>query len=302
MVEWSGPLKTVTEILPDSAPEQWWAHRSLLVPDFWDPGTDAYRCNIQTWIVRIGGHTILIDTGVGNDRDRPQIPLFDHLHTDFLDRLEAAGVDPAEVDVVINTHIHYDHVGWNTQLRDGAFVPTFPHATYLVPRADYDYFHPDNAAGMRAPATEDEARRFAGIRLVFSDSIAPLEQAGQLHLVDGEHELSGVPITIEPAPGHTPGSAVVALHAGQGALFVGDLLHSPMQLLDPDQRCSFDLDPANARASRRRVLARAATSGALLAPAHLSGPSAATITTTNTTDYDAAFTIDQWANLPRCYR
>lgn len=296
VVEWSGPLKTVAEILPDAPLDEWQAHRSLLAPDFWDPDTDAYRCHIQTWVVRVAGGTILIDTGVGNDRDRPQIPPFAHLHTDFLDRLDAAGVDPVEVDVVINTHIHYDHVGWNTRLRGETFMPTFPNATYLVPRADYDYFHPDNAANMRAAETEDEARRFAGIRLVFNDSIAPVEQAGQLQLVDGAYELPGTPVTIEPAPGHTPGSSLVSLAAGHGALFVGDLLHSPMQVLHPDQRCSFDLEPATARTTRRHVLTRAATTGALLAPAHLSGPSAATISTTG---QSTTFTIDKWANLPR---
>jgi glyoxylase-like metal-dependent hydrolase (beta-lactamase superfamily II) len=114
VIEWSGRLKTVDEILPESSPQQWQAHRELLAPDFWDPHTDAYLCHIQTWVLRIAGRTVLIDTGVGNDRDRPQIPPFAHLHTDFLDRLAAVGVHPNTVDVVINTHIHYDHVGWNT--------------------------------------------------------------------------------------------------------------------------------------------------------------------------------------------
>ncbi|MGH3867847.1 MAG: MBL fold metallo-hydrolase [Pseudonocardiaceae bacterium] len=298
VLEWSGPIKTVTDILPDASPEEWRAHRSLLVPDFWDPGTGGYLCHIQTWVVRVAGRTILIDTGAGNDRDRPQIPLFANLHTGFLDRLAAAGVDPAAVDVVINTHIHDDHVGWNTRLAGGQFVPTFPNATYLAPRADYDYFHPGNAANMRPAETEDERRRFAGIQLVFEGSIAPVERAGQLRPWNGQYDLPGLPVTLEATPGHTPGSSLVALRTGQGALFAGDLLHSPIQILHPEQRCSFDLDPVQTRATRRSVLARAAAEKALLLPAHLGGHSGATITTA-APDTGNGFTIERWAAFPR---
>lgn len=296
VVEWAGPIKTVAEVLPDTPAEDWQANRSLLAPDFWEPGTGGYLCHIQTWVIRAGGRTILVDTGVGNDRDRPQVPPFAHLRTGFLDRLAAAGVRPGDVDVVINTHIHYDHVGWNTHLVDGAFVPTFPNAVYLVPRADYDYFHPANAANMRPAETEDERRRFEGIRLVFADSIAPVERSGQLTLWSDQYRLPDLPVRLESVPGHTPGSSLVALHAGRRALFVGDLLHSPMQILHPDHRCSFDLDAAQARASRRRVLARAATEGSMILPAHLPGPSAATIGPARA---GADYAITRWADLPR---
>jgi glyoxylase-like metal-dependent hydrolase (beta-lactamase superfamily II) len=296
VVEWAGQIMTVDEILPDIPAGHWQANRSLLVPDFWDPDTNAYRCHIQTWVIRAAGRTILVDTGVGNDRDRPQVPPFAHLRTDFLDRLAAAGVTPGEVDTVINTHIHYDHVGWNTQLVGEAFVPTFPNATYLVPQADYDYFHPANADKMRPPETEDERRRFDGIRLVFDDSIIPVEQAGQLQLWQHNHEIPGLPVSLYAAPGHTPGSSVVYLRSGNdAAVFVGDLLHSPMQFLHPDQRCSFDLDPAQARAARRGVLARAAVDGAMILPAHLPGHSAARIAPAKN---DHEYQIASWAPFP----
>ena len=296
VVEWAGPIKTVTEILPDASTAEWEANRSLLAPHFWNPGTGAYLCHIQTWVIRVADRVILVDTGVGNDRDRPQVPPFAHLRTDFLDRLASAGVTPDKVDTVINTHIHYDHVGWNTTLRDGAFVPTFPNATYLVPRADYDYFHPENAHLMRAPKTEDERRRFAGIRLVFEDSITPVEQAGQLRLWQDHQQLPGLPVSLAAAPGHTPGSSLVRLRAGEGgAVFVGDLLHSPMQLLHPEYRCSFDLDPVQARHTRRDVLSRAAREGAVILPAHLPGPSGAKITPAGG---DHSYDIASWAGFP----
>lgn len=299
VVEWAGPIKTVTEILPDTTAADWHSNPALLTPHFWDPDTGAYLCHVQTWVIRTGGRTILVDTGIGNDRDRPQVPSFANLRTDFLDRLAAAGVTPDEVDTVINTHIHYDHVGWNTTLVDGSFVPTFRNATYLVPQADYDYFHPANAHRMRAPETDDERRRFDGIRLVFDDSIAPVERAGQLQLWRDHHELPGVPVSLEPAPGHTPGSSLVRLRSSDGgAVFVGDLLHSPMQFLHPDQRCSFDLDPAQARITRRSVLAAAASDGAMVLPAHLPGQSAARITAAD----GGGFTVSSWARFPEHHK
>jgi glyoxylase-like metal-dependent hydrolase (beta-lactamase superfamily II) len=266
VVEYAGPIRTVGEILPDT-PESFWREHPWLAPEFWDPETGAYLAVVQTYVVRHGGKTILIDTGIGNDRDRPQIPVFSNLRTDFLERLGAI-VDPADVDIVVNTHIHYDHVGWNTYLTADGWRPTFPNARYVVPQADFDYFRPGNAARMRAPENEDERRRFEGIRLVFTDSIAPIEAAGQLDLWVGGYEIDGV-MSIVPAQGHTPGSSVVRLRDGDArALFVGDLLHSPAQILHPEWRSSFDLDPVAARVSRRGFVAEAARTDAALFPAH----------------------------------
>lgn len=296
VVEWSGSIRTVAEILPDTPAGDWQANESWLAPDFWNSETNAWQCHVQTWVIRAAGRIALVDTGVGNDRDRPGVPAFAHWHTDFLARLQDVGVDPAEVDVVINTHIHSDHVGWNTHLVDGAFVPTFPNAVYLVPQADYDYFNPDNAAKQRPPGTDDERRRFAGMQQLFADSIAPIERSGQLRLWRNRHDLRGLPVSLTPAPGHTPGSSIAELRAGRGALFVGDLLHSPMQILHPDHRCCFDLDAAQARTSRRRILARAAADGLLLLPGHFPGHSAAWV---RSATGSGEFAVDHWAELAR---
>jgi glyoxylase-like metal-dependent hydrolase (beta-lactamase superfamily II) len=293
VLEWLGPLRTVSELFPDTPATAWRERQSELAPAFWDPASGAYRCAIQTWVLDADGLTALVDTGVGNDRDRPQIPVFSHLNTPFLDTLARAGVTPEDVDVVINTHIHYDHVGWNTRLADGAWVPTFPNARYLVPGADYRYFHPDNAAVMRAPRTEDERRRFAGIRLVFEDSIAPIERSGQLELWDGEYRISPS-LRLAAAPGHTPGSSVLWLQArdGAGAVFVGDLTHSPMQIYRPGDSCSFDLDATAAARSRRAVLAEAARLGATVFPAHYPGRGGAVLSASG-----AGISIQGWAPL-----
>lgn len=184
-----------------------------LAPDFWTPADDAYRCHIQTWVLRSEGKTILVDTGIGNDRERPQIPQFGGLKTDYLARLRQAGVEPEEVDVVVNTHIHYDHVGWNTELRDGQWVPTFPNATYLIPRDDNLYFDPDGPPRSRSPRDEHERVRWEGSKLVFNDSIAPVHRAGQSVLWEDAHRIDGN-LLLEAAPGHTPGSSVLTLRSG----------------------------------------------------------------------------------------
>ncbi|MFB7629436.1 MBL fold metallo-hydrolase [Streptomyces sp. NPDC056149] len=257
-------------VFPDVPREHWRANESWLAPTFLDPAADEVRLLIQTWLVRSGGRTILIDTGVGNDRERPAMPNFHRLNTDYLTRLTAAGVRPQDVDTVICTHIHVDHVGWNTHLTDGGqWRPTFPHAQYLIPRADFDYFNPANGHRTRAGAQ---------MANVFEDSITPVHQAGQTLLWEGDHHDVDAQLRIEPAPGHTPGSAVVWLRSGtHQAVFAGDLLHSPLQIVEPDDCPGFDEDEPRARSSRRRVLGEAADRGALLLPAHFPGPGAAEV-------------------------
>jgi glyoxylase-like metal-dependent hydrolase (beta-lactamase superfamily II) len=293
VVEWVGPIKRVDEMFPDTPQQAWTENVDWLDPAFYVPADNAYRCAIQTWVVRCGDITVIVDTGVGNGRDRPQAPLLADLHTDFADRLEATGIDRFGVDFVVNTHIHYDHVGWNTTLADGKWVPTFPNARYLVPQRDRDYFHPDNASKMRPPNNDDEAARFAGIRLVYADSIAPIEDAGQLVTWEGEHVIDDR-LRLELTPGHTPGSSVLWLNDGRGAVFAGDLLHSPLQVSRPDDVCSFDLDAETARASRRDILGRAAHSGRTIFFAHCPGPGGFTVANED----DQSYAIDGWASLP----
>jgi glyoxylase-like metal-dependent hydrolase (beta-lactamase superfamily II) len=202
---------------------------------------------------------------VGNGRERPGSPEFHHWQGDFLGRLARAGVRPQDVDVVVNTHIHGDHVGWNTVDAEGEWVPAFPNAQYLVPAADDFHFGPDNAYGNGL--REDD-------RLIYEDSVAPVHRAGQAVLWDGVHRIDEH-LTLESAPGHTPGSSVLRLASGSDrAVFVGDLLHSPVQILHPACNSCFCLDAEQAVASRRRVLQRAAEERELVIPAHFAGAGA----------------------------
>jgi glyoxylase-like metal-dependent hydrolase (beta-lactamase superfamily II) len=268
-------------VFPDVPRETWEAHEDLLVPGFWQPEPDTLDFVMQTWLVRSEGRTILVDTGVGNGKERPYMPFFAHLNTDFLGNLARAGVRPEDVDVVVCTHLHGDHVGWNTRLEGAEWVPTFPNARYLLSRADFDYWNPLN---------ENRTRSGRRMQNVFEDSVAPVHQAGLLTLWEDEHVLDGA-LRIDPAPGHTPGSSVVTLTSGSDrAVFVGDLLHSPLQIAEPDCGPSFDEDEAQARATRRRVLGWAAEHNALVLPAHLPGSGAAEIRRDGDT-----FAIEEWA-------
>ncbi|WP_055601083.1 MBL fold metallo-hydrolase [Streptomyces aureus] len=276
VVEWQGPFATAGELVPSADGETWKDNEDWLAPDHWDPESDRAVMALQTWVLRSGGRTILVDTGVGNGRERPGSPQFHHWQGDFLGVLERAGVRPEDVDVVVNTHLHADHVGWNTRAADGSdsggdvgggigggeWVPTFPHAEYLVPAADDAHFGPDNAYG----GGRSESDRF-----VYEDSVAPLHRAGRIVLWDGVHRIDEH-LTLESAPGHTPGSAVLRLaSAGERAVFVGDLLHSPVQILDPAHSSCFCLDARGASVSRRRILERAADERELVVPAHFGG-------------------------------
>ena len=268
VVEWQAPYAPARDLVPGVGPEVWEGNREVLVPDHWDPGSDRAVVALQTWVVRSGGRTVLVDTGVGNGRERPGNPLFHQRQGDLPGRLERAGVRPEDVDIVVNTHIHGDHIGWNTRDADGSWVPTFPNADYLLPAADDHHFGP--AGGYGGGVRPDD-------RLAYEDSIAPVHQAGQAVLWDGEHRVDGR-LTLESAPGHTPGSAVLRVASrGERAVFVGDLLHSPVQILHPECSSCFCLDPVRAAASRRRVLERAADERELVIPAHFGGSGVAEV-------------------------
>ncbi|MEY9855023.1 hypothetical protein ABH935_000622 [Catenulispora sp. GAS73] len=143
--EYYGPVGMApSEFFPDSPDETWRRHRPVLEPDFWDPATNECNTALQSWLLHSEGRTILVDTGVGNHKDRPYAAGWSRLDTDYLDNLAAAGVRPEDVDIVVNTHLHIDHVGWNTYLDGRTWVPTFPNATYLMPRRDFDFWNPAN--------------------------------------------------------------------------------------------------------------------------------------------------------------
>ncbi|ASQ98346.1 MBL fold metallo-hydrolase [Streptomyces sp. 11-1-2] len=284
--EFYGPVDlTPRAFFPESPEKVWEDNASWLVPDFYDPAADNVRSAIQTWVLRSEGKTILVDTGVGNHKHRPYAQVWGYLNTDFLGNLARAGVRPEDVDVVINTHLHVDHVGWNTRLDGRQWVPTFPNATYLMPERDFEFWNPEN---------EHKTVFGRGNQNVFEDSVAPIQEAGKAVLWDGSLDIDAN-LRLELAPGHTPGSSVLALDSrGDRALFVGDMLHNPVQIADPDTNSCFCENPAESRATRRRILGRAAEENTLVFPAHLGGHGAAEVRRDG-----GGFAIKEWAAFAR---
>ena len=283
VVEWEGLFSTVADMFPEGDAAWWEANRDWIAPDHWDPETGGMRGCLQTWVVRSEGRTILIDTGAGDGKERPYIPIFGHLHTDFLANLAAAGVKPEDVDVVVNTHVHIDHVGWNTTLVEREWVPTFPNAQYVMAQVDVDFWNPLNGHDRKGALVNQN---------MFEDSVAPVLGAGQAVLWDDAHDIDAN-LRIEAAPGHTPGLGVIKVRSGSDrAVFVGDLLHNPAQVPNCGWNSCFCEDAEQAKRSRGSVLSWAADHNALVIPAHWAGSHAAEVSR----DGDG-FAIKGWGGL-----
>jgi glyoxylase-like metal-dependent hydrolase (beta-lactamase superfamily II) len=247
---------------PDLTPEIVAKHLHWIAPNFWNAARNTIAFTFQTWVLKSADHTVLVDTCNGNHKPRPYFPNADQLNTPYLERLKSAGCSPEDVDFVLCTHMHIDHVGWNTRLQDGRWVPTFPNAKYLFSRKEYEQYLPENYVDGKAPIFAD----------VFEDSVLPVIVAGQGEIVEGRHEVTGE-VTIDPAPGHTPGHYIVrASSRDETALFVGDAIHNPIQIAEPQLSTSFCVDGKMAADSRRRILEECAEYGHLLVPTHFEAP------------------------------
>lgn len=219
--------------------------------------------SIHSWIVRMPKRLIVIDTGIGNDRDRDGNPLFDHLHTDFAERLAAAGVQREAVDMVVMTHLHIDHVGWNTWREGGRWRPMFPNARYVFSARELGEWRHDPKR-----------------RTILSDSLQPIVDAGLAEPFDAGHPVDlGDGLSRLATPGHTPDHASIVLtSAGEHALFGGDVMHNPLQVVHPHWNSTFCEDKPRAAASRQRALAWCAEHDALYFSTHFADTSAGRIT------------------------
>ncbi len=246
---------------PETTDAEWAPHLDWLTEaGGYDPAPGNVLFPVQSHLVKTDHHTILIDTCIGNDKKRFRGPW--NMKTDlaYLDNLAAHGVDPADIDVVMCTHLHFDHVGWNTRLSGGRWVPTFPNARHLFSAVDYEHTRAEAAAGVPGWRT-------------FGDSVEPIVEAGLAELVSTDHAVDDQ-VWLEPTPGHTPGHYAVHLRsAGREVVFSGDLIHSPVQCRHPEWRAEPDWDPDLARSTRRAFLEDLADTDTLAAPAHFPAPS-----------------------------
>jgi glyoxylase-like metal-dependent hydrolase (beta-lactamase superfamily II) len=225
-----------------------------------DFATGNILLGIHSLLLRAGGLNILIDTCVGEDKHRPRRPEWHQRKaTGYIERLKAAGVAPDDVDVVLCTHLHCDHVGWNTRLDNGRWVPTFPKARYLIGRSELAHWQ---AAEVAEPGRHNHG--------AYADSVLPVLEAGLSELVDDGFELARG-MRLEALPGHSPGQIGLCLDGGTAgrALFCGDAIHSPVQVFRPDWASAFCHDQDQAIRTRGDLLARAAEEDLLLVPAHL---------------------------------
>jgi glyoxylase-like metal-dependent hydrolase (beta-lactamase superfamily II) len=263
--EWRGTFLTPQQLFVGFEAEAYAVTRTEVPPGCLHLENDAIEARLQSWVIETEDRKILFDTGAGNDKVRPGIPVFGNLKTPFLDTLARAGFATADIDLVVCSHLHIDHVGWNTMLNDGRWVPTFPKARYVFPKADAIYWDPRNRHLFPNMIGEEVNQGF------FDDSVQPILDLELADLIEGETEIAKG-IHMRPAPGHTPGSMTMMVESrGDRALFVGDVLHHPLQIFNPGWNSIFCEDAAMARASRRGVLERAADERAVLIPAHFAG-------------------------------
>jgi glyoxylase-like metal-dependent hydrolase (beta-lactamase superfamily II) len=227
------------------------ARHRWLVPDFADEqGRIAMR--VQAFVVETPRRRVLVDPCVGNGKKRP-LPFWNERSWPFLERFAEAGFEPAKIDTVVHTHLHADHCGWDTRLVDGDWLPTFANARHLYTQAELDF--------CRAGGNP-------GIDGVYEDSIAPILAAGLADVVPEDAPL-GDGLRLEPTPGHTPGHVSLWVESqGETALISGDFLHHPVQCAELDWAETGDVDAGLARATRRRMLARAAETQALFLGTH----------------------------------
>jgi glyoxylase-like metal-dependent hydrolase (beta-lactamase superfamily II) len=234
-----------------------------LPPYFYDPSRKAIIFSFHSYLLRSRGLTMIVDTCWGEDT-----PLRRGQHRGkWLRNLAAAGVRPEDVDVVTCTHFHSDHVGWNTRLQDGRFVPTFPNARHLFSSAEIEGLEADIKSGKTQPTT-------------YEQSIRPVLESGRVIRLDGAHDVADG-IRIVPSPGHSPGHQCVEIDSkGRRAVLTGDLLHNPIEVRHPEWTKLFDQDKQAAMAQRKRFLDAHTDVDVTILAAHFSGPTAGHVVST----------------------
>lgn len=264
-------------ILPDATREAC-LPLTWMQPHFMDAAGNLIM-SVHALVIDTGQRRIVVDTCIGNDKER-SIPTWNHLQTSFLDDLERAGYPRQSIDTVLCTHLHVDHVGWNTMLVDGRWVPTFPNARYLLAEKEWRYWDQADADPLNAG--------------VLDDSVRPVFEAGLVDLVGWEHQVCEE-VRLEPTPGHTPGHVSVHIRSnGEEALITGDSFHHPCQMSRTDWCSSADFDAGQGRKTREGLLARYADQPVLVIGTHFATPTAGHVKTRDAGGYwlDVGLTPD----------
>lgn len=251
---------TVGQLYPDSTPDRLKKANTAveLTQD------SAVEMSIHSWLVETPQHRLLIDTASGNAKDRPFSSLFHQLRSPWLENLTSTGVNPGDIDYVLHTHLHVDHVGWNTVWNGDRWIPTFVNAMHVCSQAEMDFYD--------SPASATRA-------VVFEDSIRPVRDAGQLKVI-GNHGVELLPgIKFHPTPGHSPGHMSITIESGnEVAFFCGDVMHSPLQVISPGWNSMFCAEQSAACESREWLLQHACSGRTTLFTSHFAESSVGRVT------------------------
>jgi glyoxylase-like metal-dependent hydrolase (beta-lactamase superfamily II) len=265
IVEQEGPFFPVHEFFPKFTPEMMAENASWLQPRFVDKNGQLVLC-IQSYLIETPHHKILVDTCVGNHKSRPHRPFWHMLQSKAWEQnLAAAGVGVGDIDFVMCTHLHVDHVGWNTRLENGRWVPTFPNARYIFSDKELAYWTEQQKQNPEANAC-------------ITDSVLPVVAAGLADIVKSEHAFNDH-VHLVPAPGHTIDQyCVLAGKAGRDALITGDMVHSPIQVKYPEIGMRVDYNSEQAGETRKRIFSRFCDTPTLICTGHFPSPSSGRIT------------------------
>jgi len=243
-------------LFPDLKDYQLKSHLNWLSPDFIDPKTGNLIMVFQSYVVKTKNSNILIDTCVGNDKNRINRPFWHKQKKPYLEKLNKLGLSPDDIDYVMCTHLHADHVGWNTKFENNKWVPTFPNAKYIFSKKEYDFW-------LRETNINKEKNHGS-----FQDSVLPVIENGKYDLVSSDFSIEDF-LFFEDAPGHTPGNMVINLFSGGGhAVLCGDTIHHAIQLAYPEVSSRFCEDPIESAKTRIKLLNKLVNTGSLILPAH----------------------------------
>jgi glyoxylase-like metal-dependent hydrolase (beta-lactamase superfamily II) len=235
-------------------------NRGWLEPYLLDPKSNLLMMSIHSFVIKTPASVILVDTCSGNDKPRPSKLRYNLKNWPYLNNLRAAGYRPEDIDFVLCTHLHADHVGWNTRLINGRWAPTFPRARYLFAARELEHWQNES---LRRAYTDDP---------FFEDSLSPILENDLADLITMDHAIDEF-VSLEPSPGHTPGHACVHIRsASEEAVLSGDLMHTSLQCAEPDLNSCFCVDQDKARQTRRQFLERHVQTDTLILPAHFPTP------------------------------
>lgn len=259
--------KLFASFIPDAKPEK---IREIpwLTPHFADKKGNL-KALVQSFLIRSNGKNILIDTCNGNGKNRPNVPTWGNLQTNYLAKFETHEINPNDIDIVSCTHLHFDHVGWNTKLENNHWIPTFPRATYLFSRKEYEYW-------IKKPDKEmvDDLN-------AIEDSVSPLVKAGLAKFVSDDYKIDGN-VKFIPTPGHTPHHVSVVIESqGNKAIITGDVMHHPCQIAHQEWTTPADTYPDQTIVTRKKFLNEVKDKDVLVIGSHFAHPVAGHVVSTN---------------------